>query len=364
MTKHQDPRRGRPSASSAEQMKLCPASWLRQKGLPDRGGWEHLGNDGHAWLAASEDGREKIKLTPEAMETALECERLKDELAESLGFTSHAMELVEVRRWHGDLLSAQLDCDILEGDQRLLSDYKFGFHDVTPAEDNLQLRWQFLTVYAAQKDCFVAIIAPNSNPKVTLAHYKPAEDYFAALAEANRIIKAAEQPDAPAIPSEKACRYCRAAYAHRDDGSPVCEAHHRWATQLMPSAIRELPPMQVWTDDQWVSVIKACGAVSGFIQSVKAEAVRRKTADPDWNPLLKLRNNGSTRSVDAQALLASGKVAEWLLWQCATISVSKLENRLAGHCEWQKKEAPQKLAELLGDLLEVTEKAKSVEVAK
>lgn len=350
MEAQSDERKGRPSASSAEQMALCPASWLRQQGIAET--FFSVADSGtriHAVLA----GDPGITLTPEEAETAAECKRLANELIASMdaGWASDREE----RYWcRHNLLSAKLDLLSFNPDLSgaLVIDYKTGYNEVTPAADNLQMRWQFLAAWYGEDDFYVAVIAPHGNPQVTVARYGP-EHYEPALAEARRIIAAAEAPDAPAIPGEKQCRYCRA--------KATCAEYQSYARQVLPAEIRELP-VGAWTSEQRVRFVVAAKAAEKLLEEKLAEIKAEVERDPAGNPGLRLRPTGNVRSVDAQAVLAEGKIESWLLWQCATISVSKLEKRLADHCEWSKKEARAKLAELLGPLLETKPKAPSLEV--
>lgn len=224
----------RPSASNMQRLKDCPGSWAAQEGLADEPSFDsERGTRVHAALAKQDENRridesqcddaEEIEIAERlAKKEALLVERwaiglegLADMEFSHMPSVSGQAENVfrECRMWLEQdgvkRFSGQADAIFLAGTHTLIIDYKTGWGEVEESPSNLQLRALAVLAYATWGACTitVAIITPNGDPQ--MCRYTAA-DLERSEKEILAIIAAAEAPDAPRIPSEDACRYCRA----------------------------------------------------------------------------------------------------------------------------------------------------------
>ncbi len=204
-----DERKNLPSASSMERYQLCPGSWRAEQGQPDETSEDaETGNRIHAALAG-----EVVTppLTDDEERVAKACGEQLWELLESTGCLRRVY--TEERLWSLDgRWSGKPDVATMKenGLAALVVDYKTGRGDVTDATSNLQLR--ALAVLVSDEvwadEVTVAIVQPLAGPVSTCTYDSAALDV--ARAEITGIIDAIQKPDAPRIPSAKACQYCKA----------------------------------------------------------------------------------------------------------------------------------------------------------
>jgi hypothetical protein len=105
---------------------------------------------------------------------------------------------------HPDLLRVYTDQDV-----SVIIDDKFGWQPVVSADVNLQLRCY--AILAPTSTSYVAISQPRRAPadRITIAKYD-AKAKEAAREQIAAIDAATKLPDAPLVPGEEQCRYCRA----------------------------------------------------------------------------------------------------------------------------------------------------------
>lgn len=204
-----DERQGLPSASSMERYQLCPGSYMAERGLPETTSDDaETGNRIHAALAGE---TVTPPLTDDEERTMEACRSQVQALLDSVIPTRDTMHL-ERRYWWGNQWSGKpdlvaLDCISAEG---LIIDYKTGRGEVASAEGNMQLR--ALAVLVAEEHKLervtVAIVQPLAGPPSVCLY--SANDLRTARKEVLSVIDAIHRPDAPRIPSAKACQYCKA----------------------------------------------------------------------------------------------------------------------------------------------------------
>lgn len=165
---------------------------------------------------------------------------------------------------------------------RGLVDAKFGFMEVDHAADNLQLA-SYFAMREQQSSAIgtgVAIIQPrNFGPRFTQAMYDPAS-LQSVVRELAGIVKDSQQPEAPLIPGDKQCHFCKA--------KSVCEAYKaKFETlqYLEPElAVQSLPAEQL--EQLHVIIVRA----AKLAPEVREEMRKRIEAGtmPGW----KLQNSG------------------------------------------------------------------------
>jgi hypothetical protein len=277
-----DERQGLPSASGIERLALCPGSFRLEQGQPDTASAEsESGTRIHAWLAGEWNGT----LSDDEMEIAVMCQSLSVRVTEQWeamhGINGDAGFMVETRLWllnrGNQVMSGQADRIALMPPHGLVLDFKTGRGEVQDPRENLQLR--ALAVLAAEtcelETVTVAIIQPLATSEPALCRYD-----HAALEVARReilsILSIARNPDAPLIPGDRQCKYCRAAL--------VCPARRQEFEKLALTTIHETG-LTVSNQDL-VALLDKCGPAAKLIGQIKAEAFRRAEEDPEaWREL-------------------------------------------------------------------------------
>ena len=190
-----------PSASSMEQIALCPASHQAQRGRSDSvSKAAHRGTMIHLLL----------ELNKNDFECAVELAAKRDELIEQIFPNGRKMTMKEQRLWLGSNLSGQADHIVTSGDTGLIMDYKTGVFPVTPAGENLQLMALAVLLKANKpklKTIYAAILQPAYEPE--LVNYD--EESLAECKEyLEGLLEKANAEDAPRIGGDKQCHFCKA----------------------------------------------------------------------------------------------------------------------------------------------------------
>jgi CRISPR/Cas system-associated exonuclease Cas4 (RecB family) len=216
-----DPRRQLPSASGFPRYALCPGSFLAEqlvdwKEEPDPDA--ESGTRIHAALACETVNLPR-DLTAEERETEALCRRLASELGNGILNGVDGVCSREQRLWCPDpetlapLFSGQFDLLVRGNGAVIVLDFKTGRNQVQ-AETSWQLRaLAALVVENGLVDdserLFLVIVQPWASPQTKGVEYTVA-DRIAALEAARAMAKAVVRPGQPRVPSEDACRYCRA----------------------------------------------------------------------------------------------------------------------------------------------------------
>lgn len=262
----EDERRGVPSASGLERVALCPGSWaLEQQCPPDEDSpYAAEGSMLHAVLAGeiSDDG-----LTSDQQWIVSECQDTEARIVANLDMESASVER-EQRLWYPDpAFSGKPDAIYIQGTKLLAVDYKTGRGAVPSAESNWQMR--ALAVLTAHHygvtDVYVALIQPRGKEPLTICHYNERNLERAARSITN-VIRKAMSAEAPRVPGDKQCRYCRA--------KMFCPEIRGEALSIVPveaitTAVVELPTL---TAEQLAVLLPKCELAEQVIKGVKAQA--------------------------------------------------------------------------------------------
>ena len=249
----------KPSASAAARLMQCPAS--HQLSLrcaePTESEYAASGTRIHQVLAGE---AEASTLNESEQTTARICTSLLDSL-QAQTFDGAEPEIHrEIRLWHNDELSGQLDVLMHHEGVGLIADYKTGRGEVEHAARNAQLRWQAVL---ARNDfnltqVTVAIIQPLAEgDSVTTCLYSTATLNMAQR-EMEACIKAIADKTQIPSPSASACKYCRAA--------PICEAAHESVTMLANTKSTEL------STERMAQLLDQCELADKVIANIRAAA--------------------------------------------------------------------------------------------
>ena len=307
-----DIRKGKPSGSALKQYSLCAGSWQMQRGLPDQESqYAKLGTDVH-WVLAGGKG----DLTDEGVELVRLCSLAYEELALSIIGTLPVTTKMEERIWVDGEWSGSIDrIDLIGESDALVTDYKTGRGAVDPAESNLQMRAYAVLAkhrFPHLENVIVAVIAPRAGG-TTIARYD-SEALALAKAEIKGIIASVYAKDAPRVPSNEACKWCRA--------KAICPEVKATSMEMATKTPLEVPAL---ADDQILEVLNNRGAVKGFIEAVELEAERRLKSGVTLSGYT-LKDGRTTRKIEnAEAAFAALDIDTTLFMGAVSVSVPKLE---------------------------------------
>jgi CRISPR/Cas system-associated exonuclease Cas4 (RecB family) len=214
-----DPRKNLPSASSLERLVLCPGSWNLERNLPaEESEYAASGTAIHAALEQPES-----KVLRDALDKSQRviyelCLGQEQTILRDIPGFQHIPAQTEQRLWlcgeeFEPIFSGQFDRLYYDKENRraLIIDFKTGFKLVEPAEAN----WQMLAYAAliaenyAVDEVVCAIVQPRSKNPISTVRYS-GNDLIEANHRVIQIVLAASKEDAPRVPGEKQCNFCRA----------------------------------------------------------------------------------------------------------------------------------------------------------
>ena len=362
MNNTNDERMGLPSASNWRRYELCAGSYqleLEAKKL----GQEAFGSSAasergdriHAWLAGipDENGHE-IKLNASEAATAdFLQERSQAEVlrifGSQLGESPDLKCRTEKRLWltvkGRRVASGQADRVVYNATTALVQDWKTGWSEPDPAEQNAQLK--FLAVVVAMhlpdtlREVVVQIISGPFG--VTEARYD-LQALGMAYGDIRSTLDKLIAADAPLTPSPDACCYCPAIN--------ICQAVRNVAAPLAKLQVSELPEggqRAAKLLDEVALMRKLCDSIEEFY-------AQQVTADPNCVPGYAMTPGPQRRSVENWPA-ARPKLEEFIeakqLDELASYSIPAVEKLLAKSLGIKGKRASDKLTEILGELLTI-----------
>ncbi len=250
----------------------------------------------------------------------------------------------------------------------LVFDWKTAFAEVPAASRNVQLAgyaW-LLSINEGIGNGIEAFLfsAGNKDNALTGTCYG-AEEITAVKEKLKQIVADSEKPDAPRCPSDYACQYCPAKCSTR---CPETLEQVGAATMPMPDAM--LPANKEDVVTLWNKAKQLEGLIKAYTERVK-EAVK---ANPEeWSEFFTLQGTGATRTIkDAQKAYyqfveGTGMIDADKFLALVSLPVTKLEEACKPALIVQGypvKEHKARIAEILGDNLELKEKEPSVKAVK
>jgi len=321
-----DEREGLPSASSFEQLDLCPGSVRAQEGLEEeRTKDAKHGEETHEALAGN--------LPPPTdlakLNTFTECQEIEANLLEEWKVTIGYKEgdtIQEVRehrlplyQGYSKVATGKFDVYYLheESKSALCIDYKTLYGDHAPAPGNQQLRGAAIMIADEYlcRNVTVALIQPNAYPKASSCTYDT-QTLSHARQERFQRLKAARDPNAPRIPGKKQCAFCKArATARCPESIEKCTE----ITKVDTTAIVN----QVTPD-----LVDLYFTVKPIMEAIKARAEDQLAKDPHSIPGYTLgKGRKSTRYTDPVAIYNEAQkhavIIDTDFIQCMTLGKEK-----------------------------------------
>ena len=357
-----DERRGLPSASSWRRYESCAGSWQLEQEAAGIGQSAHVESDDaargdriHAWLAG-----QKLELVESEATTAANLKERGDWQIERIFEGREYQQLREKRLWlHLDgkpALSGRFDVVSYTNELALVQDYKAGFSEPDPAEDNAQLRVLAVLIALNLPTVKEVIVQLVSGPYgITEARYSLAE-LSAAYEDIVKTLRKINAPDAPFSPSPEACRFCSAIN--------VCQAVKdqivKPLTKLQMSALPADGPRAA-------KLLDEVEIMAGLLKEIK-KFYAAKFEDPTYSiPGYQMVPGNTVREVTDWDV-ARSRLSEFLpieqLNSAADYRLGELEKSLGKALKLKAPQAKEKMNQILDGLVETKQNASSLKRVK
>lgn len=349
-----DERQGLPSASSMERYKLCPGSYMAERGLPETTSDDaEAGNRIHAALAGE---TVTPPLTDDEERTMEACRKQDGKLTTEV---VPAWDIVnrERRYWSGKDWSGKPDLVVVDvmASEGLVIDYKTGRGEVASADGNMQLR--ALAVLVADEHKLdlvtVAIVQPIAGPP-SVCRYS-AGDLKVARKEVLGIIDAIHKPDAPRIPSPKACQYCKAKGTERcPESIAVVEA--------LPMEVSRDGREIVLTPERLAELLEKLPMVEKVIEAIRGKARRMLEAGetvPGWTLKPGAERETITDPTTVYNRAAAVGVNSEAFMACVSVTKTKLKDAVKAATQDKGKALDARMESILAGCTETKQAAPS-----
>lgn len=343
-----DVRKGKPSASAAEENERCPGRHQMSVGMQDQPTSQSLTGDKiHNWLFDPTS----VELSGYDLVLAKKCLHQREALMDLMWDdwkTNPPKIIQEERLWYRqDKFSGVPDWIAIRDGICLIADYKTGPLKVANAAENRQLMW--LAVLANNKykikEATVSIIQPSVGPPTSYTYDKAA--LVRARNKVNSVLRRMQDGQAFLRPGEKQCKYCTA--------KELCPALKNKATAIQRvKDVDALTNLQLSEAMHNIPAIRAmCNAIEDKVRYVLEEA---PAAIPDYQ----LTEGRTTRAIKepqlaAERLFTDGLVSETGLMESVSISLPKLVKQVGQYSEMGQYEAKKAVNDCLGELIEEKE---------
>lgn len=156
-------------------------------------------------------------------------------------------------------------------------DYKHGAGESVDAENNLQLMYYgigaALTFKVGVEKVILTIVQPRIASKSAISSWEiPFLDLVEFQADIVRAIEATEEKDAPLVPGEKQCRWCRA--------KPICPALRAQTKELVLEEFSDIETtgMHMMSSERLGKVLSSVDLIESWCKSIKSFAYQEAVA--------------------------------------------------------------------------------------
>ena len=322
------------SPSSLKRRELCPGSYKLEKDLPSFDSDDATeGTMLHALIA---DAIQKayIDKDPSFTSDSITDERVKSSfdyvsmlLEKEKENSSNVEVYVEVKLSYTycgiEQFFGFLDVLFVCDDKVIVIDHKYGHREVDSAEENSQgATYALMAMQKFKKEVtevhfFNPVIKQTTS--ATFTDRQKIANYLMGV-----IVKA-QKEDAPVIPSEDACRYCKAMY------HGTCPAVAKTAEIAVMDAekVVPLPALSVLPVEDLCQMKDRCDFIAKLAERVDAEIKRRCENDGSCGEWMIKESSGGREIKDITGAFAASGMESKDYLSCCTASVSKLEKLFA-----------------------------------
>ena len=354
------------SPSNLERYAMCPGAYWLEQDLPYQ--QSAAGDEGkllHAVLAGMASEEQKSSLNRNQKHDLDICRREARALHEQVFGTvsgldgwMHEARLVATLE-DGVLLSGIVDYYAFKDDKALIIDWKFGRGELTEAARNPQTRAYAVLVDAGvdglqgKTSITCALIQPRVavDERVTATVYEPA-DIEQARSELLDIAAGIRFAGDQRAPGPTQCRYCKAL------GTDRCPESADTARQLAPLTLGDVMP----TPDRLAQVLDICTVAEHVIERYRdyaTEFIEAGGVIPGW-ALVPGNNVRKLKDIDAAWKAAQDVLAPEEFMSACSVSVTKLEAKMADKRGCKKNETRANFDSIMGDAITREQNAPSL----
>jgi CRISPR/Cas system-associated exonuclease Cas4 (RecB family) len=364
-----DERLSLPHASAWRRYELCGGSWQLEQEAKRLGQAAHgaspvakRGVLKHAFLAGQpdEDGKEIVLTDTEEATVNFLQERAQGEVQRIFG-EEPTQELNEQRLWltlNGQrVASGRFDRVVYTATTALVIDFKTGFSEPDPAEQNAQIKvLAVLVALHLPRTLREVVVQVISGPYgVTEARYD-----YPALAKAYddilRTLKAIQNPLAPLNPSPEACRYCPAAM--------ICQPCRDLLSPPTKFQVATLPE----DPERAAKLLDEITILESAFEAVKKYYAERLSTDPAYRISGWGMMPGAVRREVTDWETARRRLAEWLdlseIEAASNYRLGDLERALGKKLGLRGKELKERMNAILQGLVDERPNAASLKRVK
>ena len=271
-----DERKGKPSGSGWRSLELCAGKFQLEQEAERLGQSAHEQSEDAAsgeLIHAKLDGK-PVELSESQATTAQFLKERGDDQVERIFQGQNYQQLREKRLWLSldgkPALSARFDVVSYTPELALAQDYKTGFNEPDPAEENAQLKVTAVLIALNLPTVKEVVVQIVSGPfGVTEARYDIPR-LMAAYDDVVATLRAINAPDAPLNPSPEACKFCGAKL--------ICQA-------LKDSVVRPMTRLQVSAlpagGERAAKLLDEVEILAGLLKEIR-KFYATKFADPTY----------------------------------------------------------------------------------
>jgi tetratricopeptide (TPR) repeat protein len=369
MTESQDERLGLPSASSWRRYELCAGSWQLESEARRLTQLAHetspaaeRGRLIHGYLAGEiDENGDQIKLDESEQQTASFLQERATEQVHRIFGDEPTLELAEKRLWltvNGrKAASGQFDRVVYTPSVALVQDFKTGWREPDPAEQNAQMK--LLAVLVALnlpsmlREVVVQII---SGPFGVSESRYSLPDLAKAYNEILATLRAIQDPMAPLNPSPESCRWCPAA--------AICQPCRDLLSPPTKFQVATLPE----DPDRAAKLLDEIAILEGAFEQIKKHYSQRLENDPTYRITNYAMIPGVIRREVVDWEAARQRLGEWLeldeINGAANYRLGDLEKALGKKLKLKGKDLKERMNAILQGLVEERPNAASLKRVK
>ena len=351
------------SPSKAHRWTVCPGSIREEAKFPDTSGAAAIdGTHSHTLLeTALTENRDPLeyvgqKLTDHEGEFTVDKDRA-NRVAMAYAHVQHRakeldalMVVAESRVNPANLLgrddcSGTVDVQIHAGTHVDIIDYKDGM-GIVDVKDNQQLELYALGVLADNphiKSVRMTIIQPKlaqRGMKAITSYDMLAIDLLARVEQYKAAAAATDNPDAPLVPGESQCKFCKAKGSCSALASNVMEALSMFQSIDIAQQAADKNPNEL-SDQQIREIVESAPLVRQLLEAVEAEALRRFEAGVTI-PGLKAVYGRGTRSWSLPEEEMADKLVKMGIPKTAIFETKLITPAKAEKLTWEKRDGEKK----------------------
>lgn len=350
-----DERLDLPSASKIESYFLCPGKYLAEKGLPEESSNEDAdrGTRIHDFLSNPLKIYEDA-LNSEEKEVAYMCAEqarqvIKDWNPNHVPYSIEYEKRIWLKNAEGDkILSGKADALMIAEDRALIIDYKTGRNGSVESARNEQLRTLALILYGEVlhiKEIRVAIIQPLVSKTPEVCDYN-GDDVNESYIRLMGLLTNIEYRHSSRRSGERQCKYCKA--------KTTCPEANQM--MLIPEISKEVSAIQI------SDLLDRAAVADIMVNAIRAKAKEMAKSGVQI-PNYQLKEGNEIRIIKnaqkAYECLKDNLTADEFR-ECCHVRVIDISDRLSEKLDLHGRNLRNKVAELLGDHMEIKKNSPSI----